>query len=355
MNYMKNDCLEYLKISKMSTVIDSMRKIDKNSKGILMVEDEHNRVVGTITDGDIRRAILKGESVMSTIGNLYNCNYIYVNSSTNENDIKKIFIDKKIKFIPVIDDTKKFIGYYEIDDFIDYCSIEKDNPVLIMAGGMGSRLKPLTNDLPKPMLKVGEKPILQTIIEQFKEYGFKNIYLSVNYKADIIENYFRDGRDFGVSIKYIKETKRLGTAGSIKLAEHYIDKQVIVINGDILTNINLYNILQYHMENNFSMTIGSRSYEMQVPYGVLKVENSKIISLKEKPVYNYVVSGGVYVINPEIIKYIPENEYYDITDLISKLIQEDKKLGSFPIKDYWMDIGKIEDYYKANDDINKYF
>lgn len=268
---------------------------------------------------------------------------------------KKYFIDNKIKLIPVVDKYKKVIGYYEIDDFINYNTMEKDNPVLIMAGGLGTRLKPLTDEIPKPMLRVGNKPILQTIIEQFKEFGFTNILISVNYKADIIENYFRDGKDFGVSIKYIKETKRLGTAGAIKLAEKYLDGSFFVINGDILTNVNFHNLLQYHENSGAAMTIGSRTYETQVPYGVLSVDEACVTSLHEKPVYSYVVSGGIYVLNSEVIKNIPNNEYFDITELINKLMNGNEKVVSFPISDYWMDIGKIEDYYKANDDIQNLF
>lgn len=338
-----------------ATIIDAMRLIDKNAKGILILVDDENRILGTITDGDIRRLILDGKSVKSPIINLYNKDFIYVNENTSINVVKQYFIENKIKFIPVVDKNKKIIDYYEIDDFINYNSMEKDNPVLIMAGGLGTRLKPLTDEIPKPMLKVGNKPILQTIIEQFKEFGFTNILISVNYKADIIENYFRDGKDFGVSIKYIKEVKRLGTAGAIKLAEKYLDRPFFVINGDILTNVNLYDLLQYHLSSKATMTIGSRIYETQVPYGVLNIDESCVTSLHEKPIYSYVVSGGIYVLNPEATKSIPYDKYFDITELINELMDNRAKVSSFPINDYWMDIGKIEDYYKANDDIHKLF
>lgn len=352
---MKTEFIEYLTINKEASIIEALRLIDKNAKGILIVVDEEGKVLGTITDGDIRRAILKDISVNTSIKELYNKNSTFAFANTTKNELKKLFINKKLKFIPVVDGFSRLIGYYELDDFIDYCSIEKDNPVIIMAGGLGTRLKPLTDNMPKPMLKVGNKPILQTIIEQFREYGFRNIFIAVNYKSEMIKNYFRDGKDFDVSITYIEEKKRLGTAGAIKLAEKYLNNQAIVINGDILTNINFHNLLKYHADNNFSMTIGSRQYEMQVPYGVLNVNDTKVMSLQEKPVYSYVVSGGVYVLNPEATKYIPENEYYDITELINRLIEHNEAIGSFPIKDYWMDIGKIEDYYKANDEITKFF
>jgi len=352
---MDNRDLSNLIIKSNSTIFDAMGLINSNAKGILIVVDNLNKILGTITDGDIRRALLSGKSLKSLIENLYNSNFIFANVDTNITEIKRKFIDNKIKLIPVVDENNKVLNYYEIDDFIDYNRIEKDNPVLIMAGGLGTRLQPLTNEIPKPMLKVGNKPILETIIEQFRNYGFRNILISINYRGDIIENYFRDGEDFGVTINYIKETKRLGTAGAIRLAEKYLNRPFFVINGDILTNINFNNILQYHFDNKYSMTIGSRVYDMQVPYGVLNVDESCITSLEEKPIYSYVVSGGIYVLNQEVIASIPKNKYYDITELINKLTRDKNKIGSYPINDYWMDIGKVEDYYKANDEIDKYF
>lgn len=338
-----------------ASILDAMLLINTNTKGILLVVDENNRLIGTITDGDVRRAILSGNKLSDDIRKIYNRNFIYSFDNIDFSKAKKVFIEKKIKFLPIVDKNMQVIDYLEIDDLIDYNKIEKENPVLIMAGGLGTRLKPLTDDLPKPMLKVGGKPILETIIEQFRNNGFKNILISVNYKSNIIENYFGDGSNFDVSIKYIKETNRLGTAGAIKLAEKFLNKEFFVINGDILTNLNFSNIFNYHIENKCKMTIGSRLYETQVPYGVLNTNNDCITSLEEKPVVNYLVSGGIYVLNPGVINIIPENKYFDITQLIDILIRQKEKVGNFPITDYWMDIGRIEDYYKANKDIEKYF
>lgn len=337
------------------TLLNAIELIDKNLKGILLVVDNEKHILGTLTDGDIRRCILLDKSVDTLIKEIYNKNCTYVEEKIDLEYVKRLFIEKGIKFIPVIDSEKRVIGYHEVTDFINYSKLEKENPVLIMAGGLGTRLKPLTDENPKPMLKVGDKPILQTIIEQFRENGFKNILISVNYKADIIENYFRDGKDFGVSIRYIREKNRMGTGGAIKLAESYLKKPFFVINGDILTNTNFYNFMQFHVENQFSMSVGTRKYEIQVPYGVLNTQEKEIVSLMEKPVYEYFINAGMYILNPDVIEYIPENQYYDITELIDNLIKNNRKIGNFPITDYWMDIGRIEDYYKANTDIGKYF
>lgn len=347
--------LDNLLVNKQNSILEAMRMIDMNSKGMLFVVDNNNKLLGTITDGDIRRAILSECKLNMSIENIYNKNCIYSKVDIDLYQIKKHFIEKKIKLLPIVDDNKTIINYFEIDDLIDYNKLEKENPVLIMAGGLGTRLRPFTNNIPKPMLKVGNKPILQTIIEQFRDYGFKNILISVNYKADVIENYFRDGKDFGVSIKYIKETKRLGTAGAIKLAEKYLNKPFFVINGDILTNVNFCDLLQYHTENNYKMTIGSRVYETQIPYGVLNIDQACVTALEEKPIVNYIVSGGVYILNYEVINNIPEDKYFDITQLIQILINKRARVGSFSITDYWMDIGRMEDYYRANKDIENIF
>ncbi|MFT8348036.1 nucleotidyltransferase family protein [Clostridium saccharoperbutylacetonicum] len=347
--------LNHLLVHKNSTMIEAMRLIDLNSKGMLFVIENNKKLSGTITDGDIRRAILAGHQLNEKISEIYNTNCIYSKDDISIDELKRHFIENKVKLLPIVDNNKVIINYFEIDDLIDYNRLEKENPVLIMAGGLGTRLRPFTDNVPKPMLKVGNKPILETIIEQFRECGFKNILISVNYKSDIIENYFRDGSDFGVNIKYIKETKRLGTAGAIKLASKYLSKAFFVINGDILTNLNYYNLLQYHMENNYKMTIGSRVYEMQIPYGVINVKEDCVTSLQEKPIINHLVNGGIYVLQPDVISNIPDDKYFDITELIDILISKKKRVGSCPITDYWMDIGKVEDYYRANEEIGKYF
>lgn len=336
-----------------NTLMDALIIINKNNTGTAFVVDEKKKLLGTITDGDIRRAIINNISLNNLILGNYNakCRFLYENYSYGSD--REIFKDY-IKVIPIINKENVVVDYIEIKDYFNE-EESKDNPVLIMAGGLGSRLKPLTDDMPKPMLKVGDKPILQIIIEQFREFGYKKIYISVNYKYDIIQNYFRNGKDFGVSIKYLIENKKLGTAGSITLAKEFLHTPFFVINGDILTKVDMNELMKYHLDNKFEMTIASRKYKMQIPYGVLNVDEACVTSIEEKPLVNYLVSGGIYVLNPEIISNIPEGEYFHITQLIDELISNKRKIGSFPITDYWIDIGKVEDYYKANKDIQKYF
>lgn len=336
-----------------TTILETLKVIDNNGKGIAIVVDDEGKLLGTITDGDIRRAILNALLLTEDARAVYNKNCKYLKNNYNVNEVEKLSKISKINCIPIVDDNMKVINV--IDSEANSLGYEYDNPVLIMAGGLGTRLRPLTDDMPKPMLKVGDKPIIQTIIEQFRDNGFTNILLSVNYKSEVIEDYFKDGSNFGVNITYIHEEKRMGTAGAIKLAEKYIDKDFFVINGDILTNVNFERLLEYHFANGFTLTIGSRRFEMQVPYGVLNTSDVCVTSLEEKPVLNFFVSGGIYTLSKDVLKFIPQGEYFDITELINILIKNNYKIGSFPIHEYWMDIGQIQDYYKANEDIKKFF
>ncbi|GCD11351.1 nucleotidyltransferase family protein [Clostridium tagluense] len=336
-----------------STIKEAMVVIDKNLTGGALVVNENNELVGTITDGDIRRAILKEASINDSIENTYFKNFKFVTEEHSKKKAKEYMLSNKIRQVPVIDKDKKLIDLYFLDDIISY--EKKDNYVFILAGGLGTRLRPLTETVPKPMLTVGDKPILELIIEQFKEYGFRNFIISLNYKGEIIEDYFKNGSEFGVKIEYIKETKKLGTAGSIALVKEKFTKPFIVINGDILTGIDFEKFLNHHIKNNFNITVGVRNYEINVPYGVLVTDNMLIESLEEKPTYKFHINGGVYVVNPEIVKYIKEDEVYNMTDLIEDAMNNDYTSGIYEITEYWKDIGQIEDYRKANTDIHKFF
>lgn len=346
-----------LLVSPDTTILDTLKMIDKNGKGIAFVVDNNKYLMGTITDGDLRRAALGEEeyALKDSIKDIYNKNCLYVYQSYSLEDVKKIFSEKAVKCVPVVNEDYEVVSYVDINDLFYHKEQEKENPVLIMAGGLGTRLKPLTDEVPKPMLHVGGKPILEILIDQFKNKGYKNILISINYKSHIIENYFRNGEDFGVKIKYITENQRMGTAGPIKLAEKYLNKPFFVINGDILTNVNFEKIMQYHLENDFALTIASRNYEMQIPYGVIDLSGKYITEIREKPVLDFLVSGGIYALSPRAMQYIPEGQYFDITELTSVLIQNEEHIGSFPIEEYWMDIGQMDDYHKANLDVHKYF
>lgn len=327
----------------------TLQALDDGGKGIVLVVDEQKKLIGTITDGDIRRAILKGVKLNESIEKIVHYNPVAAAKSMTREFMKDLFIKKAVKELPIIDENNVVIDMLTLKDIL--LPEGKENPVVIMAGGLGTRLKDLTKEIPKPMLKVGQDPMLYHIINNFKQYGYNKILLSVNYKAEIIENYFQDGFAYGVKINYIKENKRLGTAGGIKLAENYIQKPFFVINGDIFTNLNVDNMMKFHIDNGFDITVGTRKHSFQIPYGVIEAEDNNIKEIIEKPVINYLINGGVYCLSPDLIKYIPDDEYFEITDLINICIEKGKKVGSFEIEDYWLDIGKLEDYNRINQDI----
>lgn len=342
-----------LKLHINATIKEALLLIDKTAMQIALIVDENDKLLGTLTDGDIRRGLIKGLDLNCSIESiLFRTPTIAKISDTNE-DILKMALAKKIHQIPIVDENGKILGIQEIDDLIK--PKDKINKVILMVGGLGTRLRPLTNNIPKPMLKVGNKPILETIILNFKKYGFKDIILCVGYKSEIIEDYFGDGSTFGLNIKYIYENKRMGTAGALSLIEEEIKESFFVMNGDLLTNINFENMMNYHNQNNAMATMGVREYDFQVPYGVVNVNGENILSIEEKPVHNFFVSGGVYILNKETLNDIPNDEYYDMPTLFEKLIKEKKKAISFPIREYWIDIGRLEEYEKANNEYDEVF
>lgn len=348
---MKN--IDNIKLKRNATIKDALTIIDKGAMQIALIVDNDNKLLGTLTDGDIRRGLLKGLDLNSPIDSIIFKTPTIAKISDSKEDILKIALSKKLHQIPVLDENNIILGIQEIEELIK--PEKKDNKVVLMVGGLGTRLRPLTDNIPKPMLKVGNKPILETIIINFKKYGFVNIILCVSYKAEIIEEYFGDGSSFGVNIEYIHENKRMGTAGALSLIKDKLDKDFFVMNGDLLTNINFEYMMAYHMSNNSTATMGVREYDFQVPYGVVNLDNENIISIDEKPIQKFFVSGGVYILGKEVLNYIPDDKFYDMPSLFETLIKENKKSISFPIREYWLDIGRLEEYEKANNEYNKVF
>lgn len=342
--------VEHLFVYKSYSIKEVLKIIDSGAIGMVIVVDEDKKIIGTITDGDIRRAILQDYSIDEPIEKIVHHNPICGTEDMDKEQLKDLLVKKAVKVLPIIDKFNVVIDYIKIEDIL--LPEGKENLVVIMAGGLGTRLKDLTKEIPKPMLKVGQDPILHHIINNFKEYGYNKMLISVNYKAEIIENYFQNGFAFGVDLEYIKEKKRLGTAGGLFLVKDYMDKSFFVINGDIFTNLNADNMMQFHNNGNYDITVGTRKHTFHIPYGVIDIDNNLIQGIKEKPELEYLINAGVYCLKPEVLKFIPEDTYYEITDLISACIDKGLKVGSYEIKEYWMDIGMIEDYNKVNDDFN---
>jgi dTDP-glucose pyrophosphorylase len=348
---MKN--YEKILLKETSTIKEALKIIDCGAMQIALVIDSNQRLIGTLSDGDIRRGLLNNLSLDDIIESIISKSPTVCRVEDTKEQILQIAIEKKIYQIPILDNDGKLVGIEEVDELIK--PVKKTNKIVLMVGGLGTRLRPLTDNIPKPMLKVGDKPILETIILNFKKYGFINIVLCVSYKAEMIENYFSDGSKLGVNIEYIHEDKRMGTAGALSLIRDKLNEPFFVMNGDLLTNINFEHMMNYHLQNNAISTMGVREYDFQVPYGVVNIQGKNIISIEEKPIHNFFVSGGVYILDKFVLEYIPDDVFYDMPTLFEKLIENKKKSISFPIREYWIDIGRIEEFEKANNEYHKVF
>ena len=348
---MKN--IENIKLRQNATIKEALGIIDSGAMQIALVVDDNDKLLGTLTDGDIRRGILRGLDLDSSIETIVFKEPAIAKISSTKEEILKIALSKKLHQIPIVDDNGIVLDLKEIEELVE--PKIKTSRVILMVGGLGTRLRPLTQDTPKPMLKVGNKPILQTIVERFAEYGFVNITMCVNFNASIIRDYFSDGKEFGVNIDYVLEEKRMGTAGALSLLKERPSEPFFVMNGDLLTNVNFEHIFNYHILNKATATMCVREYDYEVPYGVVKMNDNKIIEIAEKPVQKFFVSAGIYMLSPEILDLIPKNEFYDMPTLFEKAISKGKNVISFPIHEYWIDIGRLEEYQKANEEYAKIF
>ncbi len=336
-----------------STIREALKIIDSGAMKIGIVVDENEKLIGTVTDGDIRRGLLNNLSLDDIIESVIFRTPTVCKIDDTKEKILEIAVEKKLYQIPIVDSNGKLVGIEEVDELLK--PKPKNNKVVLMVGGLGTRLRPLTDKTPKPMLKVGDKPILETIILNFKKYGFTEIILSVSYKSEIIESYFGDGSKFGVNIEYVHEEKRMGTAGALSLIREKLSEPFFVMNGDLLTNINFEHMMDYHVSNSSFATMGVREYDFQVPYGAVNVDGINIKSIEEKPVYNFYVSGGVYVLDSKVLNFIPNNEFFDMPTLFGKVIEKNLKSVSFPIREYWLDIGRMEEFEKANNEYHEVF
>lgn len=326
------------------TLLETMKIIDETSLQFAIVVNEENHLLGTVTDGDIRRSILRGENLDIEITKVMNNSPTFAIEGQPRKNYLRLMQSKKLKQLPIVTKGKKIIDIM----FLDKVVSENENTVVLMVGGLGTRLRPLTNDIPKPMLKVGGKPILETIIEGFKQYDYTNFVLSVNYKKDIIQNYFQNGEAFDVNITYIEETKRLGTAGALSLLPNKPSKPIFVMNGDLLTQVNFEQLMKFHEENQSLATMCVREYEYQIPYGVIETNGAGLVAIQEKPIHKSFVNAGIYVLSSEVLEYIPQDQFYDMPELFQKLIDLQKKTTVFPIREHWLDIGRVDDFEKAN-------
>lgn len=340
-----------------ATIKEAMKALSRTAESILLVVDEGKRLIGTLTDGDIRRYILKGHDLQGTIVEAFNPKSIYVyQKDLNNEQIKKTLIQKKIVLIPVVNEKLGIVDYITWEkafgNSIKRPKKKLDIPVVIMAGGRGTRLEPFTKILPKPLMPIHDKPIIDHIIDSFREYGVRDFYVTINYKSRILKAYFEENQQ-NSSIKFIEETTELGTAGSLKYLSGKVEKPLFVKNCDILIKADYGDIFDFHEKGEYGVTLVASVKHYNIPYGVCELNGAGHLDyIREKPEYSFMVNTGLYLINPTILKLIPDGKLFHMTQLIEKAKEEGEKIGVYPIsEDAWIDIGQWAEYKKLISEI----
>jgi len=319
--------------------------------GIALVVNEKSELLGTVTDGDVRRALLDGKSMDEPAQAIMNAQPITAAIGASQEELLALLRTHRKRQIPLIANGQV------VDIMWTEQLLEAEQPVclstptVIMCGGTGTRLRPLTDDTPKPLLPVGGKPILERLIEGLSRQGITEIYLAVNYQAAKIEEHCGDGQKWGVHIQYTRESQSLGTVGALGLLAGQLTEPALVLNGDLLTEVRYTRLLEFHVERGFDLSLGMTPYQIQVPYGVVTVQGEQVSQLEEKPTYSFFTNAGIYVLNPDVISLIPHNQYYDMTQLINQLLGQKGRVGAFPIHEYWLDIGNPSDYAIGDRDL----
>jgi dTDP-glucose pyrophosphorylase len=335
------------------TMQEAVKVLDDQALRIIMIVDNNDRLIGTITDGDIRRGLLKRLPMTAFISEIMHKDPTTASVDDDRDKILKKMKELDLMQIPILDKDKKIVGLETLHHIL--LNDRLDNPVFLMAGGFGKRLRPLTDNMPKPMLKVGSKPILESILEQFISEGFHNFFISTHYKAEIVQDFFGDGSNWNVSINYVFEESPLGTAGSLGLLPKNLPNlPILMMNGDLLTKVDFVELLNFHSQHGGDATMCVREYDYQVPYGVIKSKDHKIVSIEEKPRQHFFVNAGIYVLSPSILEGLDGKSYIDMPSLIQTKITNAGQINMFPIHEYWLDIGHIKQFEKAQQDYNNF-
>lgn len=342
--------LEIILIHSDKTILDALKKLNRLlyvteiSSLILFVTDDQDAVIGSLTDGDVRRSLIENANLNASVGKICNKDFSYEYEPEGFLNLSP-YRKKQLHILPVLDRQKKLIRIIDLEKTKAILPLE----CMVMAGGRGKRLSPLTDKTPKPMLPLGNKPIIEHNIDRLISFGIQKFYISVKYLGEQIKDYFGDGSEKGVSIEYIWEEEPLGTAGALSLVEEYKTEHVLLINSDLFTNADFETLYLDLINKGAEMAVASTEYKIDVPYAVFETEDSKVLEFKEKPSFVYYSNAGIYILNRNLIKKIPKNKFYDITELMEDLVQEKGKLVHSPIRGYWIDIGKPVDYKQAQE------
>ncbi|WP_417371785.1 nucleotidyltransferase family protein [Gelidibacter japonicus] len=334
-------------ISEDSDILYALKKLNnirEVSGLILFVHDKSERIVGSLTDGDIRRSLAEDADINKSVGLICNRNFVFKYDNKGFLDLKP-YKNGVIKILPILNDEKRLVRIIDLEKSVAALPIE----CMIMAGGRGKRLSPLTDEIPKPMLPLGNMPIIEHNINHLIRYGIKKIYISLNYLGEQIQDYFGDGSQKGINIEYVWEDKFLGTAGSLALVDEFKSDNILLMNSDLFTNVDFEAMYIDLVKFNADMVVASTIYKVDVPYAVFDTNENQILDFKEKPTYVYHSNAGIYILNKRLIDKIPKNEFYDITDLMESVVKDGGKLIHNPILGFWIDIGKPDDYIRAQE------
>ena len=343
---------EIFVVSEDTPLIETMRRIDQGHLQLAVVERE-GKIVGTVTDGDVRRALLSGVGLNASVDRVMNRSPITAPSGILDSAALNLMRKHSIHQLPIVDEHGHVVEVKLIDDLA--LAKHSEHWVVLMAGGLGSRLRPLTDEVPKPLIRIGDKPILETVLSGFVKVGFSKFFISVNYKAQMIRDYFGDGAAWGVDIQYLEEDARLGTAGALSLLPGRPDQPFFVMNGDLLTTVNFEQMLRYHREHKAFSTVGVREHSVTVPFGVIEFDNHRLLGIREKPTQKFFVNAGVYLLDPGILDHLAPNEAVDMPTLIDRTIATEKMSVVFPLREYWIDVGRLDDLQRASDEFQKFF
>lgn len=331
----------------------AIRAIDAGAAKIALVVGADGQLVGTITDGDVRRAILAGANLDASIGSVMNQRPITAPASTSTVERLAIMRDRRCKDLPIVDDHGRPIGIVTLRGPV--ASRPRTTPVVLFVGGLGTRLRPLTDSVPKPMLTLGTQPILERIIERFVRQGFTRFFLSVSYRAEKIMEFFGDGARWGAHIDYLREDRPLGTAGALGLLPEPPTEPMIVMNGDVLTKVDFGQLVDFHVQRGAEATLCVREHQIQVPFGTVTVDGHTLVDIKEKPTHTFLINAGIYVLGPKLIGMVSGGGRLDMPELFIRARADGHPMAAYPIYEYWLDIGQLDDFYRAQLDVDEHF
>jgi dTDP-glucose pyrophosphorylase len=342
---MEREELKKYLIKQNQTIREAMEKINENWREVVFVEDDSGKLVGSITDGDVRRGLLGGLAFESSIDGIMNSHFTYVGPEMGRASALDLMKAKTLLQIPIVDHQMRLVGVHFLQEILG--TAIKPNIAVIMAGGKGVRLRPLTEAIPKPMVPVAGRPILERVILHLIGFGMRNIYVSVNYMSKMIEEYFGDGSSLGCTLQYLREEKSLGTGGALSLLPDTGPHPLIVMNGDLVTQADISKMLEFHETEQCEATVGVSLYPLHIPFGVVKRQGTRLIELQEKPTEHFLVNSGIYILNPSVLSLIPKDQEFPITSLIQALLVQNARVSAYLIEEEWIDIGRHEDLRKA--------